>query len=107
MLRLLPAVVRLARLMAGLERRRREGRLSAEEHTAWLRRHEAAFGGVTLSKVMAAWHTKHRPPPASRAGGGVCPVEAAPHERVHSLQSVEEIACLPWAVLGEVERPFG
>lgn len=106
---LLPSVVRVAYAMASVERRRLEYRLSADDYTRWARQVRDSFGFRT-AMLLRTWSGRHRlltGPPAARAARRGHLVPATPHEAVGAMQSVDELACVPWPVLGSVERPYG
>ncbi|MET8646459.1 TniQ family protein [Streptomyces sp. NPDC004675] len=106
---LLPAAVRLASAMASMERRRLEFQLSTADYRRWLEQTRASSGG-RFRIALHTWTTRHRlleGAPAAPAGRRRRLPLNVPHEEVGSMQSVDEIACVPWPVLGSGEHPYG
>ncbi|MFF2308196.1 TniQ family protein [Streptomyces sp. NPDC058128] len=105
---LLPSVMRIASVMVSAERRRLAGRLSSAESEQWLQ--QAASGlGHGSGWGLRAWRAQHPPlgTPVPRSQRGTYLPLAAPHEQVSGMQSVDELSCVPWKVLADVERPYG
>ncbi|MFF9403657.1 TniQ family protein [Streptomyces sp. NPDC014744] len=107
-LQLLPAVMKIADAMAARERPRAAGRLARAGHEQWLRDVYGKFGW-RAGRVLEMWSGQHPPlgtVAVTRKRGTHLPL-AAPHQRVDAMQSVSELACVPWNVLAMVERPYG
>lgn len=108
LLRLLPSAVKVAGAMASVERRRLQGRLTRDDYDRWLEQAQAEFDWA-LGTVLEAWSKKHpllTAPVPEQPRGTHLPL-GAPHKQVGGMQSVDEITCVPWAVVAVVERPYG
>ncbi|MFE5301287.1 TniQ family protein [Streptomyces sp. NPDC056632] len=107
-LELLPSVVRIASVLVSAERRRLSGRLSRREFEQLLGQ-AASELGYRIGWGLQAWSTQHPPlgSPAPRPQRGTHLPLAAPHQQVGGMQSVDELTCVPWKVLADVERPYG
>ncbi|MGW3387847.1 hypothetical protein [Streptomyces cinereoruber] len=107
-LELLPSVMKIASVMVSAERRRLAGRLSRPESEQWLQQAASELGHGS-GWGLRAWSTQHPPlgAPVSRPQRGTHLPLAAPHEQVGGMQSVDELSCVPWKVLADVERPYG
>jgi hypothetical protein len=105
-LHLLPHVAALAQSLLSVEMRRLAGRLTKDEHAHWgLNRHKGR--GLHVSQAFAMWGNKHSLLAQEGAAPGCCPAQPDPHPRVGSLQSVDEIMCLPAPPFPVPERPYG
>jgi len=107
-LRLLPIAVKVADAMALIERQRLAGHLPHDDFDLWLGQMKSDFGWA-VSNVLNLWRTMHPvldAPPQRQQRGTHLPL-AAPHVRVGSMRSVDEITCLPWEILTTSERPYG
>lgn len=104
---LLPSAVKIAHVMTSAERRRLAGRLSPQESGQWLRQAASEFGH-RVGRSLTSWSAQHPlwPPGSPAAARAHLPL-AAPHQQVGGMQSVDELTCVPWSVLADVERPYG
>ncbi|OII69877.1 TniQ family protein [Streptomyces sp. CC77] len=105
---LLPSAVKIAHVMTSAERRRLAGRLSPQESGQWLRQAASEFGH-RVGRSLTSWSAQHPPlaTPVPRPQRGTHLPLAAPHQQVGGMQSVDELTCVPWSVLADVERPYG
>jgi hypothetical protein len=112
---LLPLAVQVAVVLARVEQPRLTGQLTRTEYDRWLKDAVAALpSGMErgLGSWLESWLEEHVLLPGRRGSArsrpvGVRPRLAVPHADIPELASVHQLTCLPWDMMGRVERPYG